>query len=328
NGPNSTIYHFDDMEMLAPVNTNPNLILNGGFEQTINTGTPDEGFNNWGKWNGPNDITSTTVAGEFRTGARAVKVVPSSSATQAFNVQLVSDPVNTVVGAQYTFNIYAKRASSSVSATSTIRFSTNGGTALFSGNYTPGTDWTLHTWTFVANNATTRIALDLGGSGAGVATYFLDDASLQVVCGSFVFSPPSTQTPIAQNKEKWIGSVYQSSLDPNFARYFNQITPENAGEWGSVETTNGTYNWATMDAIIDYAAANNMKSRFHVLLWGNQQPTWLKSMSDAQKVQKIKEWMQAVANRYNGIIKPKFDYVEVLNEVLNDPPDNLGTNIS
>lgn len=326
NGPTACTYHLDDMEMLQPVNTNPSLLLNGGFEQVYNLGLGTEGWNNWGKWNGASAMTATNASGEFRSGSLGVKAVIPSTATAEYQVQLVSDPATLVVGAQYTFSIYSKRSSASSSTTSTIRFSTNGGTALYSGNYVPGADWTLHTWTFTATNASTRMVLDLGGSGAGVATYFLDDANLQVNCGSFAFAPPSTQMPIATGKSKFLGGVFQNSIDPNFNKYFNQVAPENSGKWGSVETSDGVFNWTALDAAVDYAAANNFPFRFHVLLWGNQQPTWLKPLNDAQKVQNIRDWMNAVASRYNGVIKPKPEYIEVLNEIISDPPNNLGSN--
>jgi endo-1,4-beta-xylanase len=325
NGPNAATYYLDDLEMLQPANNNPSLVMNGSFEQVYNVGLPDEGWNNWGKWNGAAAMSSTGVAGEFRTGALGVKAVIPSNATAEYQVQLVSDPANLIVGGQYTFTIYAKRAVNSTSSTSTIRFSTNGGTALYSGNYTPGTEWTRHSWTFTANSASTRVVLDLGGSGAGVATYFIDDASLQLICGSFTFTPPADQLPIASGKSKFLGNVWSAAQLPNSNKYFNQVTPENAGKWGSVETADQVFNWTDLDASRKYAADNNFPFRFHVLFWGAQQPTWLKPLSNADKIRNIREWLAAISDRYKDDSGPfkKPEYVEVFNEVLNDPPNNL-----
>jgi GH35 family endo-1,4-beta-xylanase len=325
NGPSAATYYLDDMEMLQPANNNPSLVMNGGFEQVYNVGTADEGWNNWGKWNGAAAMLSTDAAGEFRSGALGLKAVIPSSATAEYQVQLVSDPATMIVGGQYTFSIYAKRAASSTSSTSTIRFSTNGGTALYSGNYTPGSDWTRHSWTFTATSASTRIALDLGGSGAGVATYFLDDASLQLICGSFTFTPPADQTPIATGKSKFLGNVWSAAQVPNSNKYFNQVTPENAGKWGSVETADQVFNWTDLDASRKFASDNNFPFRFHVLFWGAQQPTWLKPLSNADKIRNIREWLAAISGRYKDESGPfkKPEYIEVFNEVLNDPPNNL-----
>ena len=41
--------------------------------------------------------------------------------------------------------------------------------------------------------------------------------------------------PIAEGKEKWLGNIYSSPQIENFTSYWNQVTAENAGKWGSVE---------------------------------------------------------------------------------------------
>jgi len=54
----------------------------------------------------------------------------------------------------------------------------------------------------------------------------------------------------------------------------------------------------------------------HVMVWGNQQPEWMENLPPAEQRAEIEEWFAAVAQRY-----PDLDYVEVVNEPLNDPPD-------
>jgi endo-1,4-beta-xylanase len=97
--------------------------------------------------------------------------------------------------------------------------------------------------------------------------------------------------------------------------YFDQITPENAGKWGSVEATRDTMNWTALDTAYQTAVANNLKFKFHTLLWGQQQPGWIAALPPAEQLEEIEEWMAAVATRY-----PDLEYVEVLNEPLNAPP--------
>jgi GH35 family endo-1,4-beta-xylanase len=132
------------------------------------------------------------------------------------------------------------------------------------------------------------------------------------------------QTPIASGKTKFLGSIYNTGQIEGFTSYFNQVTPENAGKWGSLETSDGTYNFTAVDAAREFAKTNGFPFRFHVLVWGAQQPTWLKAYTDNQKVVKIKAWFQAVANHYDGSsnARAKLEYIEVVNEALNDPPDN------
>ncbi len=121
--------------------------------------------------------------------------------------------------------------------------------------------------------------------------------------------------PIAHGASKFLGCIYSTSQVINFTQYWNQVTPENAGKWGSVEATRDNMNWTGMDAAYKLAKDNGFPIRFHVLVWGNQQPSWIESLPANEQLEEIKEWFQAVADRY-----PDLDFVEVVNEALHDPP--------
>jgi GH35 family endo-1,4-beta-xylanase len=97
--------------------------------------------------------------------------------------------------------------------------------------------------------------------------------------------------------------------------YFDQITPENAGKWGSVEATRDVMNWTALDTAYQTALSNGLTFKFHTLLWGQQQPGWIAGLPAAEQLEEIEEWMAAVALRY-----PNLELVEVLNEPLNAPP--------
>jgi endo-1,4-beta-xylanase len=308
-GKDANTYFVDDMEF----GPSSGSLLNGGFE----LGGPGDNFTNWGKYNGSTYLTETTVPSEVYSGLRALKAtVPSG--LQGYQVQMVSDNINTVIGKNYTFKIYVKAASA---GTQQIQFSTKpDANAIYSGNKDVTTDWTEITFNFTAYAAQTQISLDLG---ANQNTYFLDEGFFGLDCVT-QFVPPSTQTPIATGKNKFLGCIYSTAQIPNADKYFNQVAPENAGKWGEVEGTEGVYDFAAADAAREYAKVHNFPFRYHVLLWGSQQPLWLKPMTDVQKVAKIKAWMQAVANHYDGSTnaRAKLEYIEVLNEALNDPPNN------
>ena len=64
------------------------------------------------------------------------------------------------------------------------------------------------------------------------------------LCWSITFG----QSPIAQGKPKWLGNIYSSAQVTDFTEYWNQVTPENAGKWGSVEGTRDVFNWGQLDA--------------------------------------------------------------------------------
>ncbi|HDQ43994.1 MAG TPA: T9SS type A sorting domain-containing protein [bacterium] len=123
--------------------------------------------------------------------------------------------------------------------------------------------------------------------------------------------------PLADGHPKFLGSAYSTPQAQNFASYWNQVTPENAGKWGSVEGTRNAMNWGGLDAAYHLAKDNGFPFRFHVLIWGNQQPGWIEALahSPAEQLAEIREWFEAVAERY-----PDIDYLEVVNEPLHDPP--------
>jgi endo-1,4-beta-xylanase len=123
------------------------------------------------------------------------------------------------------------------------------------------------------------------------------------------------QKPIATGSYKFLGNVYSSSQIKDFNKYWNQVTPENAGKWGSVESTRNVMNWAQLDAAYKLAKDNGFYYKHHVLLWGNQQPSWIENLSNEEQLKEIKEWFAAVASRY-----PDLDAIEVVNEPVNDPP--------
>jgi GH35 family endo-1,4-beta-xylanase len=118
-------------------------------------------------------------------------------------------------------------------------------------------------------------------------------------------------------KDKFLGNVNELTR-PLFKTYFNQVTPENAGKWGSAAGTTRTapMRWANLDAAYDFAQANGFPFNFHVLVWGNQQPTWMAALPPEEQLAEIKKWFAAVAERY-----PNIEWLQVVNEPLHDPPD-------
>jgi endo-1,4-beta-xylanase len=126
--------------------------------------------------------------------------------------------------------------------------------------------------------------------------------------------------PLATNQPKFVGNIYSAAQIQNFEAYWNQVSPENAGKWGSVEGIRDNMNWGGLDAAYALAKDNGFPFHFHVLIWGAQQPGWIDddTLTTADQLEEITEWFQEVANRY-----PNIDYLEVVNEPLpnHNPPD-------
>jgi endo-1,4-beta-xylanase len=120
--------------------------------------------------------------------------------------------------------------------------------------------------------------------------------------------------PLAAGKDKFLGSIVGDAIPASFDTYWNQVTSENSGTWGSIEATRNTMIWADLDAVYGHAKANGFKFRMHTLIWGAQYPAWITGLSEAQQRTEIEEWMTLLAARY-----PDLWAVEVVNEPITTP---------
>jgi len=130
--------------------------------------------------------------------------------------------------------------------------------------------------------------------------------------------PPYTRTdpPIAAGKDKFLGSAWSpNTASLNFTNYWNQVTPENGGKWGSVEGVRDVMNWTQADAAYALAKANGFKFKWHTLIWGGQQPNWIAVLPPAEQLEEIREWYAAIAARY-----PEIDQIDVVNEPIHQQP--------
>jgi len=311
-------YYIDDICVVYPKVTDNCLPLtNNGFE------THDAGsntFNGWSYYNRGNGssfgVTKDTA--KVYSGSNAL-VARNPANTLSYQLQIASPSFYTLSGGTYRFKIWIKADSANVN---TIQFSLrdaarpfNSETQYITSASRIGKDWMQVTYEFKAISARSLVTLNLGGSVAN--TYYIDEVCLEVVCGTS-YSAPATQVPIAAGKAKFLGNIYAGHALPDFEKYFNQVTPENSGKWASVEVQRDSFNWAALDQARQFAKSNNFPFRFHVMVWGAQQPTWLESLSQAEQVEELKEWFVAVSTRYSGENAP--EYLEVVNEPLNQPP--------
>lgn len=114
-------------------------------------------------------------------------------------------------------------------------------------------------------------------------------------------SKPDTVKVIV-NQIKFLGTAPGGPEDyEHLLTYFNQLTPENAGKWGSVEGTRDVMNWADLDTAYNFARDYGIPFKFHTLLWGQQQPDWIASLPPEEQLAEIEEWMAAVAARYKKL---------------------------
>ena len=123
--------------------------------------------------------------------------------------------------------------------------------------------------------------------------------------------------PLADGLEKFLGCGFGPDSRRDFAGYWNQVTPGNAGKWGWVEGTRDNMVWTDYDEAYQLAMDSGFLFKHHVLVWGAQQPSWVAALDSAEQHAELEEWFAAVAGRYPGIKQ-----VEVVNEPLHQPPDD------
>lgn len=130
------------------------------------------------------------------------------------------------------------------------------------------------------------------------------------ICLSALF-PLQSFAQLAANKSKFVGNIIGNGFsirETNFKRYWNQVTPENAGKWGSL-------NWQQLDNIYNFAKSNSFLYRHHTLVWGNQEPGHIAGLDSASQYQEVVNWISSVGQRY-----PDMDFCDVVNEPLHAPP--------
>lgn len=121
---------------------------------------------------------------------------------------------------------------------------------------------------------------------------------------------------LAKDKPKFLGNIHNGSVtaDRNFIKWWNQITPENAGKWGQVQVAGPTsFTWTGLDAAYNFAKnrTNKMYFRLHAFLWGQQYPGWVRTADSATIYNALEEYMKLASTRYTEI-----DFIDVVNEPL------------
>ena len=311
-------YYIDDVCVIYPDPADNCMpVENGSFEHYDSA---SNSFSSWTIYNQGNgsgfDVTMDST--EIYEGMQALAASTAAN-TQTFELQIASPSFYTLTGGTYQFNIWIRAEKPD---SNTVQFSLrdandpfNSETQYMTTVNTVDDEWMQVTYQFTAISARSLVTLNLGGVIEN--TFYIDDVCVEVVCGTS-YVAPDAQEPIAAGKEKFLGNIYAGHALPDFEKYFNQVTPENAGKWGSVEIERDSFDWTTLDAAVQFAKDNNFPFRFHVMLWGAQQPAWLEGLTQEEQIEEIREWFDAVSSRYNGENAP--EYLEVVNEPINQPP--------
>jgi endo-1,4-beta-xylanase len=110
--------------------------------------------------------------------------------------------------------------------------------------------------------------------------------------------------------KKFVGNIdTRGQVRSDFNMYWNQLSPENAGKWGSVEGTRDKMNWTSLDTMYKYAKDHGIPFKQHNFVWGSQQPGWIGGLSQTEQRDEVEEWIRLYCERF-----PDTDLIDVVNE--------------
>ncbi len=135
----------------------------------------------------------------------------------------------------------------------------------------------------------------------------------------------SSGTPLAKCKGKYLGNIIPGSVPgnpTNYTAYWNQATSENGSKWGSVESSQGSYNFATSDVAYNWAKNNGALFKYHNFVWGSQTPSYVATASTATITAAVQNYIKACSTHYASMGGLKM--IDVLNEPVNTAmPGNM-----
>ena len=303
------------------------IVTNGGFESS-NTGVVDTTAVKGWLIQTASDVSPAPVyqivSDTVEEGHRALKVTINAAGTNQWDIQAVADSLHVKPGGVYNYSVWAKSATAGAQVNFTIgNYSYTEYNAIRPATLT--TQWQKFTMQFTVtdNQVVIRGPIHFSyASNVGNAVYI---DNLQIAENA----PADTGTvwkgpALATGAGKFLGNAYGDVADNIFANYWTQLTPGNAGKWGTIAGVQDTtkWNWSELDGEYNYAISNHLVFKDHNLIWGNQQPSWISSLDSATQAKYIEIWIRNVGQRY-----PKIDMIDVVNEAMvgHNPPDGGGS---
>ena len=113
---------------------------------------------------------------------------------------------------------------------------------------------------------------------------------------------------------------FDKALQASIVGHFNAMTAENAMKWERIHPTEGDWNWAPADMLVNLAEEHGMHLTGHTLIWHQQTPDWV--FNDAEGnvasrellLKRMETQIKTVVGRYKGRVASW----DVLNEAFEE----------
>jgi endo-1,4-beta-xylanase len=145
-------------------------------------------------------------------------------------------------------------------------------------------------------------------------------AASAFLIGGSASAAPTTLRAGAEAQGRYFGvAIGQQDLSNGSATsvagsQFDMVTPQNEMKWDTVEPNNGQFNFSPGDAIVNFATSHGERMRGHNLVWHNQLPGWMSSLSGSAAKSAMEAHITGEVSHYKG----KIYAWDVVNEPFNE----------
>ncbi len=152
--------------------------------------------------------------------------------------------------------------------------------------------------------------------GNVLAAFF---TSTLLSCGGNADQNPPEDTEV-ELPPFFIGNHARTNfIRDDFMLYWNQLTPEVEGFWGSVENIRGQYDWQNLDKLYSFAEQYSLTIKAHTLISSEMAPRWLGNLSPSLLAEEIEGWIRDYCARYPN--------TPLINVVYNAMPGHSSTSV-
>ena len=105
------------------------------------------------------------------------------------------------------------------------------------------------------------------------------------------------------------------------AREHSYVTCENEMKWDTLQPSRDQFNFGPADQVVSFASDNGMLVKGHALVWHNQLPQWVQSLSSADDARAVMlDHIETVVSHYQGQVVAW----DVVNEVWENEENWVG----